>query len=332
MRIPSEFNDQSLYRRHSRRFSSAGSTRRLVRLVLGFALIVVVMNQAAKESFYEPFFGSPKVEMPLDMPSDVSMSVPMGSTIATPGGGHEDSAVSNSEREQIAAELDMVVDGSVWRGADFAAFYRSLHRSDSFEAARSTRVGVVPLLQQPDVFRGRTVRFEGKVARAESIEAKENDFEIKRYWQLWLRPIGGADRPLVAIVADVPASIAKITPDGALDDGPRVEVVGIFLKRLAYQSSAGADLAPVIVGRIDGRLMSSPLGGKLVESTNDDFPRRLALTALAACTIGIAIASIAMWRTSVMTRRSRELRSIGRPNRNDFLNQLDLDANRDGQS
>ncbi len=60
VRIPSEFNDDNLYhrdRRGRRGVVSAGSIRRLVRLVIGLVLVVVVMKQAANEAIYRPFFG-----------------------------------------------------------------------------------------------------------------------------------------------------------------------------------------------------------------------------------------------------------------------------------
>ena len=57
MRIPSQFDDDSLYRRKIPRGESVKTFRKLIRLALGLALVVVVMLQAAKPAVYRPFFG-----------------------------------------------------------------------------------------------------------------------------------------------------------------------------------------------------------------------------------------------------------------------------------
>ena len=59
MRIPSQFNDESLYRRRPNPRDSGDTTRRLIRLALGLVLVLVVMRQAARPELYQAFFGSP---------------------------------------------------------------------------------------------------------------------------------------------------------------------------------------------------------------------------------------------------------------------------------
>ena len=46
MRIPSQFNDESLYGRRGRAPAAGGSPRRVIRLTVVLALVVVVMQQA----------------------------------------------------------------------------------------------------------------------------------------------------------------------------------------------------------------------------------------------------------------------------------------------
>ena len=48
MRIPSQFDDDNLYRKKIPRGESVKTFRKLIRLALGLALVVVVMLQAAK--------------------------------------------------------------------------------------------------------------------------------------------------------------------------------------------------------------------------------------------------------------------------------------------
>ena len=57
MRIPSQFNEDNLYRRSARRGDSAQSYHRLIRLVIGLVLVVVVMRLASRPAIYRTFFG-----------------------------------------------------------------------------------------------------------------------------------------------------------------------------------------------------------------------------------------------------------------------------------
>jgi hypothetical protein len=179
---------------------------------------------------------------------------------------------------------------------------------------------VLPLLQQPDVFRHQLVLVRGHLARAERITARENPYEIADYWQLWLRPIDGADRPLVAIVRAVPDPIAAVGAAATVQQGPPVAIVGRFLKRLAYQSAMGADLAPVIVGRL-AALPPSPSAAAPAAS-DDDPDRHWRWLVAMACLVGFALAAVPMWRTSVMNRRVRLLRTQRRKQPDAFLSQL----------
>ncbi|TWU56120.1 hypothetical protein [Rubripirellula reticaptiva] len=458
MRIPSEFNDDNLYRRGQngcRTGRSFGQSRRLIRLVIGLALVIVVMKQASKASIYRPFFSAPPAlvtnsTMPTEGSGGGAATVEARTSKATKSGsqnrgefrlfsgnqilpedrsiadelvaqtdpeaqriwvrdlsrvlegeppGDPQSPVANSlanrsslseiaghvdaladrqsglSNEQIAkwqtamarlsqspdavapnhdqtsshetraiaaallaslddAALSRVVDGSVWRSGDFDLFYRLLDQAANESKQRgtnrsATRVGVVPLLQQPDVFRGHPVRVSGTVARAQRLDARDNVFGITEYWQLWLRPDDGADRPIVAIVPTVPPSIARVDEDASLESGPPAELMGTFLKRLAYQSSAGADLAPVIIGVLDVPLESIADTSLPVDTSSlsdSDIRWRLGWTVTLACLIGVAATSLAMWRTTVMTRRSRALRVSGRPSQSEFLKDLETTA------
>ncbi|MGB7343659.1 MAG: hypothetical protein WBD20_05580, partial [Pirellulaceae bacterium] len=57
MRIPSQLNDETLYGRRGRRPQSSQPYRRLIRLSVALALVVVVMQQASQPGVYETFFG-----------------------------------------------------------------------------------------------------------------------------------------------------------------------------------------------------------------------------------------------------------------------------------
>jgi hypothetical protein len=205
-----------------------------------------------------------------------------------------------------------VVDGSVWRSGDFDSLYRFLDQSDQQPRSGVTRTSVIPLLQQPEVFRNQWVSIHGRVARVERIEAQDNPYAITHYWQLWLRPNDGADRPMVAIVRDLPESIAAISATASKLEGPEIVVAGQFLKRLAYTSGLGADLAPVVVGRIIASPFdpSESISGRQAELPSLGWATILPIAI--ACVLGLLAAIVVMWQTSVSARRGRELRAAQR--------------------
>ncbi len=420
MRIPSQFNEDNLFRRGNRRIESVQTYRRLLRLLIGLVLVVVVMRQASKPAIYQTFFGpqasaasgaSPPSQaalslgfdagqhddlvdikitvedrevanllvsdlLPLDqrqwvvalsrwqtgrpietLPSSVDSVLERLASLKSIGDqqrlawkvmlyafaatetestSERSSAQPNSlDRPRIAAFLaalddaaaSRVVDGSVWRSGDFDLFYRYLDQASGLSGQGVATSGVLPLLQQPDVFRNQLLRTSGRVARTEHIEARENPYGISEYWQLWIRPADGADRPLVAVVPAVPALVESVGPNAIAKEGPRVTIVGRYLKRLAYQSAFGADLAPVVVGRItsapiaedDIAVVTQASQGIAADNTSSS---RLWLTLIIACLAGLALAAITMWRTSVMAKRARQLRNEHRREPNDFLRGL----------
>ena len=445
MRIPSHFNQDSLYRRDNRQRETGASNRRLIRLVIGLALVIVVMRQASRPAIYQTFFdpssltsttarqagdapsppreavgiaGDPESEpsesitrddsstpvavtaedrkiatalvedlLPTDqrqwmvslsqwqtgrtvrmIPSSIesistllsaldwisqerreswqrtlqSFSTATSSSVVgdlddSPGDqGQTDTSrhqpqPSEEDLPQVSAMLAAlddaanarVVDGSVWRAGDFDSLYRFLDQAEALPSKGVTATGVIPLLQQPDVFRNQWVRINGGVARAERIEAEENPFGINHYWQLWLRPSDGADRPMVAIVSSVPESIAAVGSEATTLEGPEIVVVGRYLKRLAYQSGIGADLAPVVVGKIT----SAPIGEMELASRNENARTAeslpMWLPILLACLLGVVSAAVVMWRTSVAAKRARRLRMAHRAEPDSFLQDLD---------
>ena len=219
-----------------------------------------------------------------------------------------------------------VVDGTVWKSGDVGAFYMHLAQAPWFSPDGVAAVGTLPLLQQPDVFRGQLVRIHGGVARCERMTAQPNGFDIQEYWQLWLRPSDGADRPITVIVPDVPSNIASaIGPESLSEDGPQVIVLGKFLKRLSYPSSRGAELAPAIVGRLISVPNRSQSSDSVPNKTNQaqlNSGRRTWIVLATACLGGLVLAIIAMRRTAVEARQSRELRNANRLKPDDFLDEL----------
>ncbi|TWU37689.1 hypothetical protein Q31b_44780 [Novipirellula aureliae] len=263
--------------------------------------------------------------------------------------------------DQLA--IGRVVDGGVWSGKDVDALYRFLAEAqylaeaqnlaeaqylaearytDPLAKRRSTQtdigplIGILPLLQQPEVYAGASVSFRGRVARCERQSTPEqsiasNAYGLTHYYRLWLRPLSGTDRPLLAIVPEVPKEVDAVGADNILSEGPPVMVAGRFLKRLAYRSAAGPDLAPVIVGRLvadptDSERSSSPMTNAS-EANPTDQPQRLQFTSLfalvtSAFLVGSGLAAILFYRTNAQAKRSRQLRDTSMKDPSTFLNDL----------
>lgn len=210
----------------------------------------------------------------------------------------------------IAEAEKRVVDGAVWRSGDRDALRLRLlmtqQTATNVDLRPAAIVGALPLLQQPEVFRGQRVRIQGKVARVEMIrEGATKDDPLPDYWQLWIRPSSGADRPVVALVASVPENLMRFK-EGEPDNGaPRVVVDGTFFKRLAYQSSVGADLAPVVVGRLwQPEFAAFAPQGEPAAINQVGGVRPFFVIAGAICA-GAILACLVVWRTAVSAKRTR---------------------------
>lgn len=413
MRIPSQFDDHSLYRKKIPRGESVKTFRRLIRLALGLALVVVVMLEAAKPDVYRPFFGhlpaktggaaenlpsamaqrthlsltenkknrqtkysaeegqaAKQLILQLSRQEQVSWTVTLSRSLRglkdekAPAGiantfqklkfapdlGHAERAewehaiqaladhvpspladpqYGRAKQHALLAALDeaamnRVIDGSVWRSDDFDSFYRNLDTVSQLPTSSAASVGALPLLQQPEVFLNQIVTIHGKVALAENIKAPPNPYGIEAYWQLWVKPAEGADRPIIAVVPDVPRSVSEQAGrQSPVPEGTQVSVVGKFLKRLAYKSGAGADLAPVVIGRITYAPFAA--GEQAITPNPQEISVSMSklwfLTSI-SCIGGVGLAMLLMWRTSVSAKQSRKLRAAYRQAPDEFLKSL----------
>ena len=143
--------------------------------------------------------------------------------------------------------LAQVRDDTMFRGAEQEAWFQTwltLRSSDSRSLARAAvrRVGFSELYGQPRSYRGRLVRFRGTLRRLEKMEAPENAYDIRDYWQGWLEPEGGPVSPIVVYFLRLPAGM----PHGMKIDEP-VDVVGYFFKRWAYAATDTVRIAPLVL-------------------------------------------------------------------------------------
>ncbi|MCC9643800.1 LapA family protein [Rhodopirellula sp. JC740] len=245
---------------------------------------------------------------------------------------------SRMEQESLIAQIK---DGTVWRAADQPALCATLalHRSPSKSRGESpgawnqhppfepvVETGVLPLLQQPDVYQGRTVRGVGKLARLNRVQANSNHWGIDHYWECWLQPEDGSQRPWLTIVPDLPSGLRQLAPAethpvsvNVASPQPTIVVEGEFIKRLSYQSANGAELTPVVVGHVHAvrsngnRVVAAGLRSATNQSST--APRTqsndVSIGTLVgiATLIGLTLGIVVMWRSRVLHQRMRARRN-----------------------
>jgi len=221
---------------------------------------------------------------------------------------------------------------AVWTGADTLAFYRILEDDPTRRVDDgASRASVISLIQQPEVYLHRRVLLPASVARAIRRPAANNPFGVDQYWELWLRPRDGSERPFVMFTRRVSEAIAAIPADAAHTDGPQVWVDGIFLKRIAYQSASGRELAPAIVGTLYEPTATAsdivPAAGTALAS-----PRQGILLVVISALIGCSVAAWIFFQSGRAITRSRELRRKTRPSTPRFLASLGQDELRNRDS
>ena len=210
--------------------------------------------------------------------------------------------------------LSRVSDGTFWNGDDSDAFYLQLSRVDELVTDEAKTIGTLPLLQQPDVYRGETVQIIGRLGLAETQPARQNGYGMTQYSTLWIVPNDGGVRPIALIVPEIPKALSdhldadgKWVPTAANSKGELV-AVGRFVKRLPYRSSEGADLAPVVIGRVAAIRDQIARSAKPAPMKERSWHLGKWLGIVAAVALGIAFAGIAMRRASLDARRARVLR------------------------
>jgi len=189
-------------------------------------------------------------------------------------------ALSNEVREGLRLSLDRkllksVRDASPWRPVERPAMLRTLQRAleanryckEDDEAARIRiamelelipRVEVPLLIKQPNELRGRLIRMRGRpLSNATSTESKSDRWGNFAYDVVWIYPEDSSQQPvcLYSLKSNnfssspvggwpvlKPDQVGKVNANSL-----SVEVTGFFLKRLAFASLRGVDIAPVLV-------------------------------------------------------------------------------------
>jgi hypothetical protein len=230
----------------------------------------------------------------------------------------------------LQRELDLwairrVDAAAVWKGVDSAAFYRFLNPA-AIEAWRdqpATQASIISLIQQPEIYLKQRVLLRGSVARAIRRTAKTNPFGIDEYWELWLRPTDASERPWVLFTASVPPTVAAIPADQTVDEGPSVWAEGMYLKRIAYRSATGRELAPAIVGILQMTERSDPVQRGTPAAPAE---RREGWWLVGAVLAGLSVAALLFIPSYRSARRSAAVRRATSPDASPFLDSLSAHA------
>jgi hypothetical protein len=136
-----------------------------------------------------------------------------------------------TEPEQVPATADklsaapellaQIKDDSLHRSEELPAWIQTFLtlRSSDRKALRAAAQPVAfgELFGQPRSFRGRPVRFSGKLHSLERRRAPANDYGIEHYWESWIEPADGGTEPIVVHSLDGPAELqpsGRHTPVG----------------------------------------------------------------------------------------------------------------------
>lgn len=356
MRIPNSLDDDNLYRRRNGSGIRANPTRRLVRLCLMLAFVGLMMTQAAKPGVYATFFPKQAMvtstalpvprsvdETPEPLPLDEARSEiqkldheERTQRIAHLLGTHTDAKLDAPTDAAMIVVLQQSLiedcrDGQVWRSVDLPGLLATLRihqlflnsTGDLASHLRASRTGapstgMLPLLQQPEVYRGQPFEVNGELRVVEQIDVENNDFGITRYFQCWLRSEDQPNRPWLVIVPELPAPIASCLKGDKVDFSspfPNVRVVGEFVKRWPYQSASGTELTPIVVGHVatfSGN--ENPLLANAKPIVADPSTHTAVLPTVwfilgLAVVSGFSMAVAIMWQSRREHRRMRGLRN-----------------------
>lgn len=160
-------------------------------------------------------------------------------------------------RSATDAALAAVRDDAFFRESDLEAWtqtWRTLREAGpaGLAAATAPRVSFAELFGQPRSFRGRLVRLRGTFRRIERLAAPAGA-GIEGYWQGWLEPDGGPASPIVVQFLELPEGM----PSG-LRVSERVDLLGYFLKRYAYQATDTVRVAPLVMALQPGWRPAAP--------------------------------------------------------------------------
>jgi hypothetical protein len=240
----------------------------------------------------------------VDLLGRVFSSAPSGKGDAEPAGG------AGAPVHNIAAEPLVDVDEDAWKAVkDNAIFSRAesdawlnllaaAQHSSPAELSRHSmgEVTYAQLVNQPDVYRGRSVRVRGRVLEESVKRPAQNSLGILEYHQLVLAPVGGGQWPIMVYCLELPSGFPR---GGGLKEDLIVD--GLFFKTWSYPFDGGMGLAPVLV--TPALQWTAPTAAPIL----DGQPPMLTGLATGGVAAAVAAALFVAWAV-FQTRRRRVIR------------------------
>ncbi len=249
-------------------YLARGEQRRLLMLVMLLGLVVVLMFQAANPANWEWLWmgqqpaaqQNPLPEAPADYNTRLQPTsqgaLPVG-TFISPKPDGPTTQPSKDLLPGLQPELLATVrDDTPFQPRGHRPFFHVLdvlnQTSESALAQASVgEVGFVQMYEQPKEYRGRVVTLRGTVRRAFDLTAPQNEPGIQTYYQLWLRPRGGPNSPIVLYTLSLPAGFpTSRTPSKEIRElREEVTVTGVFYKNWVYSAARQSFVAPLVVAK-----------------------------------------------------------------------------------
>lgn len=154
--------------------------------------------------------------------------------------------------------LAAIKDDMVHRPQEGDAWFRLLdvlNRTSQaqLEKQPAERVNYVQLYKETDTYRGKLVRFSGRIKQVKPIRASQNVYGIENLYLIWIKPDDGPKTPVVVYALEMPKGFPGLdTPDlndgySKYRDGEDVIVTGYLFKRWAYRAIEGTHTAPLVL-------------------------------------------------------------------------------------
>jgi hypothetical protein len=279
-------------------------------LVMLGAVILLMrqVRQPAAVEFLGRVFGEDGVRSNKQAPVDAESPVRIASaTLSADGGGEASSDKAPPLDEKL---WEPVKDNAIFLPAEqpaWLALLRQARDSSVSELANHSlgKVAYAQLIDQPDAYRGQSVRVTGRAVRESIKPVPKNDFGVTELHQLVVAPRGGGEWPIVVYAIELPAGFPH--GENLKED---VVVDGLFFKNWSFPYEGGMGLAPVLVTPTLDWTGADSRDATLVGNVKPAAVGGLSSFQVATGGIlaGAAAAALVVW-AAMQTRRPRRLLS-----------------------
>jgi len=277
------------------------------------------------------------IETPVDEPPPAEADQPAPDGDPVPPADDEEEPISEAERRRAEEEgflpgirpslFDEIRDNTPFQPNETDAWKNLLKVSREIKDATKEKyllgnVSYTELNRQPDVMRGRLIRVEGVVHRANPVKEVDSKGNLVRipYYRLWLFADEDPNKSIVVYAQDIP----KGFPIGMTVEAP-VAIEGLFFKRWLHKSKPK-------LGDVEMPLYASPL---IVSSqidwtplppkptASDEEAERMKNLVTAAAAVFIVIVIFVTWNYFLNTRKPTKKKKDEKPVTEDTWKKMD---------